>query len=90
MTDLLAMHTKVHLHFTPTYSSSLNQVELWFSKIDHDVIAREYPDASLAGSHSPHKRTACSLKVRPGDLLKPRVNLHSGWVYLMLFAFKVL
>jgi transposase len=28
------------LHFTPTYSSWLNQVELWFSKIDRDVIAR--------------------------------------------------
>jgi transposase len=25
---------KVHLHFTPTYSSWLNQVELWFSKIE--------------------------------------------------------
>src|SRR6266851_1081024 len=31
---------KVHLHFTPTYSSWLNQVELWFGKIERDVIAR--------------------------------------------------
>jgi transposase len=31
---------KVHLHFTPTYSSWLNQVELWFAKIERDVIAR--------------------------------------------------
>jgi transposase len=31
---------KVHLHFTPTYSSWLNQVELWFSKIEGDVITR--------------------------------------------------
>src|SRR6266404_4289097 len=38
--DFLAMHPKVHLHFTPTYSSWLNQVELWFSKIERDVIAR--------------------------------------------------
>ena len=30
----------VHLHFTPTYSSWLNQVELWFAKIERDVIAR--------------------------------------------------
>jgi transposase len=30
----------VHLHFTPTYSSWLNQVELWFSKIERDVIYR--------------------------------------------------
>jgi transposase len=33
-------HPKVHLHFTPTYSSWLNQVELWFAKIERDVIAR--------------------------------------------------
>ena len=31
---------KVHMHFTPTYSSWLNQVELWFAKIERDVIAR--------------------------------------------------
>jgi transposase len=38
--DFLAAHPKVHLHFTPTYSSWLNQVELWFAKIERDVIAR--------------------------------------------------
>lgn len=36
----LEMHPQVRLHFTPTYSSWLNQVELWFSKIERDVIAR--------------------------------------------------
>jgi len=30
----------VRFHFTPTYSSWLNQVELWFAKIQRDVIAR--------------------------------------------------
>jgi transposase len=30
----------VHFHFTPTYSSWLNQVELWFAKIERDLIAR--------------------------------------------------
>jgi transposase len=40
VTDFLAVHPKVHLHFTPTYSSWLNQVELWFSKIERDLIAR--------------------------------------------------
>jgi transposase len=30
----------VHFHFTPTYSSWLNQVEIWFSKVEPDVIAR--------------------------------------------------
>lgn len=33
-------HPAVRLHFTPTYSSWLNQVELWFAKIERDVIAR--------------------------------------------------
>lgn len=38
--DFLAQHPKVHFHFTPTYSSWLNQVEIWFAKIERDVIAR--------------------------------------------------
>ena len=38
--DFLTTHRNVHLHFTPTYSSWLNQVELWFAKIERDVIAR--------------------------------------------------
>jgi len=36
----LSAHPNVQLHFTPTYSSWLNQVELWFGKIERDVIAR--------------------------------------------------
>jgi transposase len=36
----LAEHPTVQMHFTPTYSSWLNQVELWFAKIERDVIAR--------------------------------------------------
>ena len=38
--NFLADHPYVHMHFTPTYSSWLNQVELWFAKIQRDVIAR--------------------------------------------------
>jgi len=36
----LVAQPNVHMHFTPTYSSWLNQVELWFAKIERDVIAR--------------------------------------------------
>jgi transposase len=36
----LHAHPNVTLHFTPTYSSWLNQVELWFSKIERDLIYR--------------------------------------------------
>ena len=38
--DFLQENPKVRFHFTPTYSSWLNQVELWFAKIQRDVIAR--------------------------------------------------
>ena len=38
--EFVAKHTNVHLHYTPTYSSWLNQVELWFAKVERDVIAR--------------------------------------------------
>ncbi len=38
--EFLAHHPHVRLHFTPTYSSWLNQVEIWFGKIERDVIAR--------------------------------------------------
>ncbi len=40
VTEFLQAYANVHLHFTPTYSSWLNQVELWFAKIERDVIAR--------------------------------------------------
>jgi transposase len=36
----LEQHPRVRLHFTPTYSSWLNQVEIWFARIERDVISR--------------------------------------------------
>lgn len=36
----LADHRNVAIHYTPTYSSWLNQVENWFARIQRDVIAR--------------------------------------------------
>lgn len=38
--EFLEQNPHVRFHFTPTYSSWLNQVELWFSKIEREVIAR--------------------------------------------------
>jgi transposase len=38
--DFLQQYPRVHFHFTPTYSSWLNQVEIWFAKIEREVIAR--------------------------------------------------
>src|SRR6202167_5901168 len=38
--EFLEQNPHVRFHFTPTYSSWLNQVELWFAKIEREVIAR--------------------------------------------------
>jgi hypothetical protein len=40
----LVQHPKVSFHFTPTYSSWLNQVELWFAKIQREVISTSVAD----------------------------------------------
>src|SRR6195256_6042940 len=37
--EFLQQHPRVRFHFTPTYSSWLNQIEIWFAKIEPDVIA---------------------------------------------------
>ncbi len=36
----LEEHPRVTIHYTPTYASWLNQIELWFSKIQRDMITR--------------------------------------------------
>jgi transposase len=36
--EWLAGKRKIHLHFTPTYSSWLNQVEIWFNILTKDVV----------------------------------------------------
>jgi hypothetical protein len=38
--QFLERHSNVKLHFTPTYSSWLNQVEIWFARLEREVIAR--------------------------------------------------
>jgi transposase len=38
--DFLEQNPQVRFHFSSTYSSWLNQVELWFAKIQRDVIQR--------------------------------------------------
>lgn len=38
--EFLHNHPQVKFHFTPTYSSWLNQIEIWFSKLQRDVIIR--------------------------------------------------
>ena len=38
--QFLEQNPRVRFHFTPTYSSWLNQVEIWFARIEREVIAR--------------------------------------------------
>lgn len=38
--SFLSEHANVTMHYTPTYSSWLNQVENWFARIQRDVITR--------------------------------------------------
>ena len=38
--QFLQRNANVNLHFTPTYSSWLNQVEIWFARLEREVIAR--------------------------------------------------
>jgi hypothetical protein len=38
--EFLEQNPRVRFHFTPTYSSWLNQVEIWFGRIQRDVITR--------------------------------------------------
>jgi putative transposase len=36
----LALHPRFHVHYTPTYSSWLNQVEIWFRRITQQALRR--------------------------------------------------
>ncbi len=38
--DFLAANPRVRFHFMPTYSSWLNQIEIWYARIQRDVISR--------------------------------------------------
>jgi transposase len=61
-------HSNVHIHYTPTYSSWLNQVEIWFGKIERDLIARgvftSVPDLKrkLLRYIERHNQTAAPIK----------------------------
>lgn len=78
----LAGHPNVHFHFTPTYASWLNQVEIWFSMLARDALSgasftspkqvREQIDAFIAShnqSPEPFVWTAAVVHQKP---LRPR------------------
>ena len=71
--EFLELHANVRLHFTPTYSSWLNQVKLWFSKIERDLINRgifrSAADLQRKLMHyiSAHNKSASPIKWRYAD-----------------------
>jgi len=56
--EFLASHEQVQIHYTPTYSSWLNQVENWFSRIQRDVISR-----GIFTSLKDRTRSSCDTSV---------------------------
>jgi transposase len=78
----LKRHPNVHFHFTPTYASWLNQVEIWFSNLARDALSgasfisprqvRDQIDAFIA-SHNQNPKpflwTATVVRQKP---LRPR------------------
>ena len=40
ITKWLAAHPRFHVHYTPTYSSWINQVERWFAYLTSDLLQR--------------------------------------------------
>jgi transposase len=60
-------HPRVHLHFTPTYSSWLNLVERWFAELTAKWLKR--------GTH----RSVAELTGMLLCLVKPRRLALEGW-----------
>jgi hypothetical protein len=58
--QFLAAHPNVRLHFTPTYSSWLNQIEIWFSKLQRQVIDRGILPPSRTCAAKPSAPSACT------------------------------
>ena len=66
-------HPNVTMHYTPTYSSWLNQVENWFARIQRDVITRgvftstKYLDKKLMRYIRQYNRQAAPLNWEYAD-----------------------
>jgi transposase len=67
-------HPHVRLHFTPTYSSWLNQVEFWFSKIERDLLdeASSRPLLTSLGRFVDTSATTTRLPNRSAGLIATR------------------
>src|SRR5271168_4607250 len=69
--QFLTEHPQVRFHFTPTYSSWLNQVEIWFAKVQRDVIRRGvFTSVADLGNKLRKYIRAYSKSAMPLDLLR--------------------
>jgi transposase len=75
--EFLSLHLQVHFHFTPTYSSWLNQVELWFAKIERDVIARGVFNSSRISPKNSFATSATTI-AKPSPSSGSTLILHGG------------
>jgi hypothetical protein len=60
---LFAARPRYHLHFTPTGSSWLNQIERWLQQLDEPYLAPP------SGRNEPAPTTFATRTVRSGELL---------------------
>jgi transposase len=75
--ESLKQHPNIQIHYTPTYSSWLNQAQKWFAKIQRQVITRGVPP-SRADLHRKlmrfikhYNRTATPIKWTYSNPSKP-------------------
>ena len=89
----LAKHPRFHVHFTPTYSSWINQVERWFAGLEAKQLRRgshtsvrtlkaairEYIDASnTAGKPFVWTKTADQILANIARFAQRTVQVHGG------------
>jgi transposase len=83
----LAKHRRYHLHFTPTYSSWLNQVERWFGIITQQAI-RADPFAACASwfpTSNASSINITSISAHSAGQLPPIPSSRRSSVYVKLF-----
>jgi transposase len=78
--QFLEEHPRVHLHYTPTYSSWLNQIENWFSQIERNVIARGIFTSKRDLSQNSYGTSASTTKTRyrSSGYRNPRPRIRPG------------
>ncbi len=75
----LAARPRYHLHFTPTYSSWLNQVEIWFNIITRKAIRRGSFTSVTQRTEGPRLRehsSTCPVRIFSRPTTRPNLGPH--------------